>query len=98
MADFSHLNEHFEAQMVDVGSKSVSARSARVSHQVGLSSRFCEQACEATVREIITTARIAAIQAAKMTSQLIPMCHQVNLDKVDVNIQYIKENKTFLIL
>ena len=72
--------------MVDVSAKPVSAREARARGAV----RMSEQALEAITRgdlpkgEVVGTARIAGIQAAKRTSELIPMCHPLALSAIDV--------------
>lgn len=97
MADFSHLNENSEAQMVDIGGKQTSSRTARVSHQVQATESLSKTLKEASIREITSTARIAGIQASKLTSQLIPMCHQIPLDQVTLTIEYCQEKNAFVI-
>ncbi len=97
MADFSHLSKTGEAQMVDVTDKSASIRHAYVSGRVTISDQCAEKLNPEQATEIIRTARIAGVQAAKITSQLIPFCHQVPLTKVDVAIEYAREEKAFLI-
>lgn len=82
----THVGPSGEALMVDVSAKPVSVREARARGSVKMSAA----ALEAIVRgnlpkgEVIATARIAGIQAAKRTSELIPMCHPLALTVIDV--------------
>jgi cyclic pyranopterin phosphate synthase len=87
--EFSHLDAEGTARMVDVGAKPVQRRLA-------IAAGFVECA-PATVQalrdkalpkgDVLTVARIAAIQAAKRTDELIPLCHGLPLDKVDVDFE-----------
>ena len=95
MGDFSHLDKDGRASMVDVGGKRVSERMARVSGVVTVSLACAELLNSQTLAEITTTARIAGIQAAKRTAELIPLCHQVGLDKVDIDIRFLREAARF---
>lgn len=85
-AKLTHLGPSGEARMVDVSDKPVSTREARARGAV----RMTPDALKAIVAgnlpkgEVIATARIAGIQAAKRTSELIPMCHPLSLTLVDV--------------
>jgi cyclic pyranopterin monophosphate synthase len=82
----THLDDQGEARMVDISEKPVSAREARARGAV----RMSPEALAAIVAgnlpkgEVIATARIAGIQAAKRTSELIPMCHPLALTLVEV--------------
>lgn len=85
-AKLTHVRPSGEARMVDVSEKPVTSREARARGSVKMS----RAALDAIVRgnlpkgEVIGTARIAGIQAAKRTSELIPMCHPLALTMVDV--------------
>jgi cyclic pyranopterin monophosphate synthase len=85
----THVGPGGEARMVDVSAKRVTVREARARGSV----RMSATALEAIVRgnlpkgEVIATARIAGIQAAKRTSELIPMCHPLALTVIDVACQ-----------
>lgn len=86
MGDFSHLSQDGNARMVDIGAKAITARKALVGGCVSIS-KDCRAALKAeSIREIITTARIAGIQASKQCSMLIPLCHQIALNKVEIEI------------
>src|SRR6202165_1448213 len=85
-AKLTHVGSSGEARMVDISAKPVTSREARARGSVKMSA----EALEAIVRgdlpkgEVIGTARIAGIQGAKRTSELIPMCHPLALTMVDV--------------
>ena len=89
MGELSHLDEKGRAKMVDIGAKMVTERKAVASASVLLN--------EETLALIKTgsnpkgdpfeVARIAGITAAKRTSDLIPLCHQIPLTSVDVSIE-----------
>jgi cyclic pyranopterin phosphate synthase len=85
-AKLTHVGPSGEARMVDISGKPVTNREARARGSVKMS----RAALDAIVRgnlpkgEVIGTARIAGIQAAKRTSELIPMCHPLALTMVDV--------------
>jgi cyclic pyranopterin phosphate synthase len=96
MTGLSHLNAKGEAAMVDVGAKPVTERTACAEGFVV----FSEHAF-ATVTgadnpkgDIFAAARIAGIMAAKRTSDLIPLCHQVALTKVAVTFDILAERHT----
>jgi cyclic pyranopterin phosphate synthase len=86
-AKLTHIDASGEARMVDVSAKPVTSREARARGAV----RMSAEALQAIVRgnlpkgEVVGTARIAGIQAAKRASDLIPMCHPLILTLVDVD-------------
>jgi len=82
----THLNERGEARMVDVSGKQASYRKAIALAQVRmLPATFAAiQAGNAPKGDVLGTARIAGIMAAKQTSQLIPLCHPLPISKVEV--------------
>lgn len=84
---FSHLNEKGEASMVDVGAKSDQQREARASGKIVLQPKTLELIKSNSIEkgDIFSVARIAGIQAAKNTFNLIPLCHQLQLTKVAVD-------------
>lgn len=86
---FSHLDAEGTARMVDVGAKPVQRRIAVAAGFIA-----CAPATILALRDqalpkgdVLTVARIAAIQAAKRTDELIPLCHSLPLDKVDVDFE-----------
>ncbi len=81
------------ARMVDVGPKPVTRRRAVVAGRVRVSPAFIHAVRTATVPKgnVLEVARIAGIQAAKQTDRLIPLCHSLPLDFVDVQIDVTDE-------
>jgi cyclic pyranopterin monophosphate synthase len=84
----THLNAQGEAHMVDTATKPVSARRAVAASTVTLSVAAHRALIEgnAAKGDVLGTARIAAIMAAKQTSQLIPLCHPIQLTHIDVTL------------
>jgi cyclic pyranopterin monophosphate synthase len=86
MGDLTHLDEHGAARMVDVADKPVSYRRAVARAIVAMAPQTAAAvaAGDAPKGDVLGTARIAGIQAAKRTGELIPLCHPIGLDHVDV--------------
>jgi cyclic pyranopterin phosphate synthase len=86
MSELSHFDDAGKVKMVDVSDKSVTTRRAVASCKVMLSAETIEVLKSQTnpKGEPLEIARIAGIMAAKKTSELIPLCHQINLSKVNV--------------
>ena len=88
MAHFTHLNEKGEAQMVDVGEKPMTSRVARASAMVKMSAETLKMIVEGKHKkgDVLAVARIAGIQAAKKTSDIIPLCHPLLLTSIKVEL------------
>lgn len=88
MAQLSHIAEDGSARMVDVSAKPVSAREAIASGRISLRPETLALIDENKIAKgnVFATARLAGIQAAKQTSQLIPLCHNLNLSHVEVEL------------
>jgi cyclic pyranopterin monophosphate synthase len=86
--ELTHLDEAGRARMVDVGAKDVTDRRAVARAVVRMSADTAAAVArgDAPKGEVLSTARIAGIQAAKQTSALIPLCHPLPLSFVDVRI------------
>ena len=86
-ARLSHLNDKGEARMVDVSAKEVSSRTARAEGFVAMAAGTLELilAGRAPKGDVLATARIAGIMAAKRTHELIPLCHPLPLTQVTVD-------------
>ncbi|MBZ0173094.1 MAG: cyclic pyranopterin monophosphate synthase MoaC, partial [Phycisphaerales bacterium] len=82
----SHTDESGQARMVDVGDKPVTSRVAVAEGRVRVSEQLAERIRENTVAkgDLLGVARLAGIQAAKKTGELIPLCHPLALDHADV--------------
>ena len=83
--ELSHLDRG-RARMVDVGNKPVTARSAVAQGAVRMSSEAYRLVAEQAVAkgDVLAVSEIAGVLAAKRTAELIPLCHPVGLDQVDV--------------
>lgn len=89
MSDLNHLDDRGNVHMVDVGAKPVTTR-------VAVAEAFVEMASETTDRlfsdeldkgDALATIRIAAIQATKRVPDLIPLCHPLPLERVEVSVE-----------
>ena len=82
----SHLDSTGDARMVDVGGKETTRRSARAGASIRMNSATREQVTSAPNPKgaVLAPARLAGIQAAKRTSDLVPLCHPLPLDHVEV--------------
>ena len=84
MEKLSHTDQDGNARMVDVGDKMVQLRVAKASGHIGLLPQTLELIRQNLLKkgDVLTLAEIAGIQAAKRTSELIPLCHNIVLNKV----------------
>jgi len=88
MDRLSHIAPDGSAQMVDVSAKAVSAREAIAAGRIALRAETLALISENRIAKgnVFATARVAGIQAAKQTSQLIPLCHNLNLSHVAIDL------------
>ncbi|XCB24692.1 cyclic pyranopterin monophosphate synthase MoaC [Tunturibacter gelidoferens] len=86
----SHYDQAGEAHMVDVGDKLATRREAVASAFVELSDAVLEALPQNPKGNPLEVARFAGIQAAKQTSSLIPMCHQIALSFVDIQTKIVE--------
>lgn len=84
----SHFDEVGQAHMVDVSDKAVTARIATATAWIKMSDATLSHVTKGTAKkgDVLGIARIAAIQAAKKTSDLIPLCHPLPITKVAVDL------------
>ena len=87
--NFSHLDSEGAARMVDVGEKTVVRRTAVAGGVVLMSPETIGLLRKAALPkgDVLNTARIAGVMAAKKTPELIPLCHGINLTSVDVEFE-----------
>ncbi|MBL4598176.1 MAG: cyclic pyranopterin monophosphate synthase MoaC [Rhizobiaceae bacterium] len=85
----SHIDAKGEAHMVDVGAKSHTQREAVVTGNISMKLETLAMILDGNAKkgDVLGTARIAGIMAAKKTSDLIPLCHPLALTKVTVDIE-----------
>jgi len=93
MNEFSHIDSEGKAKMVDVGDKSVQDRFAKAQGRIFLNSDTIKLIKENNIKkgDVLTVAEIAGIQAAKKNSQLIPLCHPLQITKVNVSSTLTEE-------
>lgn len=89
----SHLDDEGAARMVDISKKPRVRRTARAGGKILLQPETLKLIAEGTVRkgDVLATARIAAIVGAKKTAELIPLCHNIQIDNVEVNFQVVDD-------
>lgn len=86
--EFTHLDQSGHAHMVDVGDKAVTRRRAVARATVTMNAATSQAIASGALPkgDVLAVARIAGIQAAKRTSDLIPLCHPLMLSKVSVDL------------
>jgi cyclic pyranopterin monophosphate synthase len=89
MSELTHLNERGEARMVDVSEKQTSSRSAIAEGFVAMAPETLDLVEKGQVKkgDVLATARIAGIMAAKRTHELIPLCHPLPISKAAVDFE-----------
>lgn len=87
MSDLTHLDDMGKANMVDVTDKRVTEREAEAHARIVMNAEAFRALMDGNAKkgEALAVARIAAIMAAKRTSDLIPLCHQIPLNKIQVD-------------
>ncbi len=90
MSKLTHIDESGAARMVDVGGKAATARRAVASGRITMSpdALAAIRAGNAPKGDVLATARIAGIMAAKRTGELIPLCHPLGLEAVTIDFDY----------
>lgn len=90
MADLTHLDADGGAHMVDVSAKADTAREAVAEGRISMSAEALTAIRAGNMKkgDVLGTARIAGILAAKKTSDLIPLCHPLMLSKISIDFEY----------
>jgi cyclic pyranopterin monophosphate synthase len=90
LSKLTHLDESGAAHMVDVSAKSDTVREAVAEGRIAMSAEALGAIREGSAKkgDVLATARIAGIMAAKKTSELIPLCHPLMLSKVSVDFAF----------
>jgi cyclic pyranopterin phosphate synthase len=95
MNDFTHINKKNQPKMVNVGDKSITKRKATAVSKMYLGQEVisCFQNDELTTKKgpVFQTAIVAGIQAVKKTAELIPMCHPLLINGVDIDIHVLDD-------
>lgn len=87
MNDLSHVDESGAVRMVDVGHKPLSRRRAVARGRVRMAPETARRLRELPKGDALATAQLAGVMAAKRTSELIPLCHQLPLSAVGVRLE-----------
>lgn len=93
MQDFTHFNDQGRARMVDVGEKPESARTAVAAGRVLVSGATLALIKSGGMKkgDVLTVAQLAGVMGAKRTPELIPMCHPVLIDGIDLSLSLDEE-------
>lgn len=93
MAEFTHFNEQGRAKMVDVGEKPVTDRTAVAAGRVLVNRETFEKIRSGGMKkgDVLTTAQVAGIMGAKRTPDVIPMCHPVAVNGIDMQLSLDEE-------
>lgn len=88
--NLTHIDTNGQASMVDISDKSAQKRTASASGFIHLHENTLKliQNNDLKKGDVLSTARIAGIQGAKQTSNLIPLCHQLLTEKIKVSFEY----------
>ena len=92
MAKLSHVDREGKARMVDIGAKAITRREAAASAFIKLSPQTLRlvKANKIAKGDVLNTARLAGIQAAKRAHELIPLAHPIPLENVAVDLEILK--------
>ena len=96
MKKLTHINKKGDAQLVDITDKAISHRKAIAEGSIQLNKDTLKLIENNLIKkgDVLNTARIAGIQAAKKTWELIPLCHSISLTKIDIDFSINKKNST----
>ena len=89
MAKLSHFDREGRARMVDVSAKPVTKRAAKASGRVLMKPQTLRRIVNKEIEkgDVLAVARVAGIMAAKRTGEIVPMCHPLTLDSVEIQFQ-----------
>jgi cyclic pyranopterin phosphate synthase len=94
MSNLTHFDEHGASRMVDVGAKGVTSRQARAGGRVRMAPATLAmiQSGGTAKGDVLAVARLAGIMAAKRTAELIPLCHPLALEAVEVQFESLGDD------
>ncbi|NCA91645.1 cyclic pyranopterin monophosphate synthase MoaC [bacterium] len=94
MENLTHINKQGRAKMVDVGDKVVTERIAVASGVIMMKNETLRRIKDGGIKkgDVLTTAQIAGIMAAKNTYSNIPMCHNIALEGCDISFEFVDGN------
>lgn len=91
--EFTHFNENGEAVMVDVGGKEDTVREASAGGRISMTRECLERVSTGRIKkgDVLGVARIAGIMALKQTSNIIPLCHLMNLTYAEIRFPSMRQ-------
>mgnify|MGYP001507911496 FL=1 len=94
MSNFTHINHQGNAKMVDISNKDITKRVAKAHSSITVNDTIYQQIIDNTNKKgnVLNTAQIAGIMAAKNTSTIIPMCHPLPLTGIDIEFSWNQAN------
>lgn len=94
MQDFTHFNEQGRAKMVDVGEKAPTRRKAVATGRVLVNAQTYELIRTGGMKkgDVLTVAQIAGVMGAKRTPDIIPMCHPILMDGINLELRLVEED------
>ncbi len=94
MGDFTHFNEQGRAKMVNVGDKEKTHRTAKASCKVLLNRETFEKVKSGVMKkgDVLSVAQVAGIMGAKRTADIIPMCHPILMNGIDLSLSLNEED------
>ena len=96
MGDFTHFNEQGRAKMVDVGEKPVSTRTALAAGRVLVNEETFALIRSGGMKkgDVLTVAQVAGVMGAKRTPDLIPMCHPILIDGINLSLHLDEQRRS----
>ena len=93
MSDFTHFNDQGRAKMVDVGEKNITRRTATAMARVFVNKNTFALIQSGGMKkgDVLTVAQVAGVMGAKHTPDLIPMCHPILMDGIDLKLSLCRE-------
>ncbi|MFC4324326.1 cyclic pyranopterin monophosphate synthase MoaC [Litchfieldia salsa] len=97
MSDFTHFNKQGRAKMVDISDKAETVRTAIAHSSITVNETIYNQITEQQIKkgDVLAVAQVAGIMAAKKTSDIIPMCHPLSLNGVDISFAWTTINNEY---
>ena len=98
MGEFTHLNKNGEAVMVDVGEKEITHRQAVAFARIKMQRETLRKLLSSSLKkgDGLATARIAGIMGAKRTWELIPLCHNIPIESVEISFENNGEDELYI--
>ena len=95
---FTHLNKDGEAVMVDVGEKAVTERTAVAEATVVMNKDTLKGILDISLKkgDVLAVSRVAGIMGGKKTQELIPLCHNIPIDKIEIDFDDNGENELYI--